>query len=156
MCIRDSVVVALGADGAPCNNNLDALVELRHAALLSKVRAGTTTLPAREALRMATIDGARALGIDDRVGSLTVGKRADVTVVDVSGPHCEPGGDVEARVVYAAQSRDVRHVVVDGRVAVQNREVRFCDAERVVRVAREEGAKVFFTGLIGPPARHRD
>ncbi|HVJ93773.1 MAG TPA: amidohydrolase family protein, partial [Labilithrix sp.] len=97
---RRGVQLALGADGAPCNNNLDPWVELRHAALLAKVRTGVTTLPARQALELATIEGARALGIDDEVGSLEVGKRADLMVVRIDGPHVEPGGDAFSRLVY--------------------------------------------------------
>ena len=105
------VQLALGADGAPCNNNLDAWTELRHAALLSKVRTGVTSLPARRALRLATIDGARALGLDALVGSLEPGKRADLVVVRIDGPHVEPGGDVFSRLVYACGARDVVHVM---------------------------------------------
>ena len=136
------IVMGLGADGAPCNNNLDALVELRHAALLAKTRSGTTTLPAPEALRLATIDGARALGIDAITGSLEVGKRADIAVVDISRAHCEPGGDAVTRVVYAAQSRDVRHVMVDGREVVRHRAILTMDEERVLARARTLGPKV--------------
>ena len=79
------VQLALGADGAPCNNNLDAWTELRHAALLAKIRTGVTTLPAARALRLATIDGARALGLDALVGSIEPGKRADLAVVRLDG-----------------------------------------------------------------------
>jgi cytosine/adenosine deaminase-related metal-dependent hydrolase len=136
------IVMGLGADGAPCNNNLDALVELRHAALLAKVRSGTTTLPAGEALRLATIDGARALGIDHVTGSLEVGKRADVAVIDLTRAHCEPGGDAVARVVYAAQTRDVRHVLIDGRVVVRHGEVTTLDGDRVLSRARDQARKV--------------
>ena len=103
------VQLALGADGAPCNNNLDAWTELRHAALLAKVRTGVTALPARRALRLATIDGARALGLDatSSVPS-SRGKRADLAVVRLDGPHVEPGGDVFSRLVYACGARDVQ------------------------------------------------
>jgi 5-methylthioadenosine/S-adenosylhomocysteine deaminase len=140
---RAGIVVGLGADGAPCNNNLDAWVELRHATLLAKVRAGATTaLPATQALRLATIEGARALGLDAEVGSLEVGKRADVAVVELDGPHCEPGGGPVARLVYAAQARDVRHVVVDGRVVVRDRELTTLDAGAVVPRAREQARRV--------------
>jgi cytosine/adenosine deaminase-related metal-dependent hydrolase len=108
------VALALGADGAPCNNNLDAWTELRHAALLAKVRSGVTSLPARRALRLATIDGARALGLDALIGSIERGKRADLAVVRIDGAHVEPGGDVFSRLVYACGARDVEHVLVDG------------------------------------------
>ena len=138
---KAGVVVALGADGAPCNNNLDALVEVRHAALLAKVRSGTSTLPAAEVLRMATIDGARALGMEATIGSIEPGKLADLVVVDVSRAHTEPGGDVPARVVYAAQRSDVRHVVLDGVVRVRDGGLVDLDAEAIVARARVQSRK---------------
>lgn len=136
------VALALGADGAPCNNNLDAWVELRHAALLAKVRTGVTTLPARRALRLATIDGARALGLDATTGSLEPGKRADLAVVRLDGPHVEPGGDVFSRLVYACTSRDVTHVMIDGALVVKDREHQRLDAARVTARARTEARKL--------------
>jgi 5-methylthioadenosine/S-adenosylhomocysteine deaminase len=136
------VQLALGADGAPCNNNMDPWTELRHAALLAKVRTGVTTLPARRALRLATIDGARALGLEQVTGSLEVGKRADLVVVRMDGVHAEPGGDVFSRLVYACGARDVRHVLVDGRSLVREGESTRFDVERVAARARDEGKKV--------------
>ncbi len=132
------VQLALGADGAPCNNNLDPWIELRHAALLAKARTSTTALPAARAFRLATIDGARALGIDDQVGSLEVGKRGDVVVVRIDGPHVEPGGDVMSRLVYACTSRDVEHVLVDGELVVSSGEHRRLDRETVLTRARKQ------------------
>ncbi len=141
--MRDAgMIVGLGADGAPCNNNLDGWVELRHAALLAKRLGDTTALPAREALRLATIDGARALGLDGEVGSLEVGKRADVIAVALDGLHAEPGDSPEAKLVYAAQSRDVRHVLVDGRTLVHDGALTTLDARAVLATARSEAAKV--------------
>jgi len=139
---RAGIVVGLGADGAPCNNNLDAWVEMRHAALLAKRNDDTTALPAPTVLRMATLDGARALGLGAEIGSLEVGKRADVVVVDLDGPHQEPGGGPIARLVYATQSRDVRHVVVDGRVRVCDRQLVGVDREALLARARREAARV--------------
>ncbi len=136
------VVLGLGADGAPCNNNLDAWTELRHAALLAKVRTGVTSLPARRALRLATIDGARALGLDAITGSIETGKRADIVVVRVDGAHVEPGGDVFSRLVYACTSRDVVHVLVDGELVVKDREHQRLDGERVKARARAEARKL--------------
>ena len=135
------VPLALGADGAPCNNNLDPWVELRHAALLAKARSGTTALPARRALRLATLDGARALGIDDRVGTLEPGKLADLVVVRIDGPHVEPGGDVYSRLVYACSSRDVEHVMVDGQLVVRHGEHTRLDRERVLSRARTQAKR---------------
>jgi cytosine/adenosine deaminase-related metal-dependent hydrolase len=136
------ISLALGADGAPCNNNLDAWVELRHAALLAKVRTGVTTLPARRAFRLATIDGARALGLDAITGSLEPGKRADLAVVRLDGPHAEPGGDAFSRLVYACSSRDVVHVMVDGALVVKDREHQRLDAGQVQARARTEARKL--------------
>jgi cytosine/adenosine deaminase-related metal-dependent hydrolase len=132
----------MGADGAPCNNNLDPWVELRHAALLAKARTGVTTLPARQAFELATIEGARALGIDDEVGSLEVGKRADLVVVRLDGPHVEPGGDAWSRLVYGCTSRDVVHVVVDGELVVRDREHTQLDREKVLARARTQAKKL--------------
>jgi cytosine/adenosine deaminase-related metal-dependent hydrolase len=136
------VQLALGADGAPCNNNLDAWTELRHAALLAKVRTGVTSLPARRAFRLATIDGARALGLDALIGSIEPGKRADLAVVRLDGAHVEPGGDVFSRLVYACGARDVEHVLVDGERVVAHREHRRLDVERVKARAREQARKL--------------
>ena len=136
------VQLALGADGAPCNNNLDPWVELRHAALLAKFRSSTTALPAQRAFRLATIDGARALGIDGITGSLEIGKRADIVVVRTDGPHAEPCGDVYSRLVYACTSRDVEHVLVDGTHVVKDGVHQLLDREDVLTRARSEAKKL--------------
>lgn len=135
------VKLALGADGAPCNNNLDPWMELRHAALLAKVRTGVTSLPAKRAFRLATIDGARALGLDQEIGSLEPGKRADFAIVRLDGPHVEPGGDVHSRLVYACTARDVRDVYVDGECLVRNGEATRFDRDAVLASARAEAKK---------------
>ncbi len=139
---RAGVTLALGADGAPCNNNMDPWVELRHAALLAKVRSGTTALPAERALRLATIDGARALGWDDRTGSVEAGKCADLVVVRVDGVHAEPGGDVVSKLVYACGARDVVEVMTDGELLVHRGEHTRYDATRVAARAREQAREV--------------
>lgn len=136
------VRLALGADGAPCNNDMDPFVEMRHAALLAKARSSPTALPAKRALRLATIDGARALGLDAEVGSLERGKKADLAVVRIDGPHAEPGGDVYARLVYACHASDVRHVLVDGALVVKDGEHQLLDAGDVAGKARAEARRL--------------
>ena len=133
------VPLALGADGAPCNNNMDPWTELRHAALLAKIRTGVTTLDAPRAFRLATIDGARALGLGDITGSIEPGKRADLAVVRLDGLHAEPGGDVYSKLVYACGPRDVTHVMIDGVMVVRDRTHLLLDTERIVARARELG-----------------
>ncbi|MCE9573605.1 MAG: 5'-deoxyadenosine deaminase [Deltaproteobacteria bacterium] len=141
--IAAGVKVAIGADGAPCNNNLDGFLELRLAALLHKPRVGPRALPAPEALRLATMGGAAALGLADRIGSLEVGKRGDVIAIDVSGPHVAPTENPFSAVVYAARASDVRHVAVDGALVVRDRELLTLDVGAAVADARTQARRVF-------------
>jgi cytosine/adenosine deaminase-related metal-dependent hydrolase len=136
------VRLALGADGAPCNNDMDPWVEMRHAALLGKVRSSPTALPAARVLRLATIDGARALGLDADIGSIEIGKKADLAVVRIDGPHAEPGGDPYSRLVYACHASDVRHVLVDGALVVKDGEHQRLHAEEVTAKARDHARRV--------------
>ncbi len=136
------VQLALGADGAPCNNNMDPWMELRHAALLAKSRSGTTKLPASRAFRLATIDGAKALGIDRVTGSLEPGKKADLAIVNLGDLHAIPGGDVMSRLVYACTAKDVRFVFASGTMVAKNGEHLLLDRERVIRRANDQGAIV--------------
>ena len=139
------VSVALGADGAPCNNNLDGFLELRLAALLHKPRAGARAMDAWTTLELATRGGARALGQGDRIGTLEVGRRADLIVVEPRGAHTTPGPDPAGTLVYAARSTDVRDVIVDGRILLRRGELTAAsglDLEEVVARGREEAARV--------------
>lgn len=132
--------VALGADGAPCNNRLDGFTELRLAALLQKARRGPAALPAKAALRLATLGGARALGLDAEIGSLAVGKRADVIVVDRSRPHHLPIAPLESALTYGAHAADVRAVFVEGELLVKDGELQprtGLDVERLRALADE-------------------
>ena len=136
------VTVGLGADGAPCNNNLDPWLEMRHAALVSAGTVGPGVLPAQEVLRMATIEGARVLGLAHEIGSLEVGKRADLVVVGTAAPHAAPAPDPVSTLVYATQARDVEHVFVGGCPVVAAGQLVTLDADRVVRIAREQAPRL--------------
>ncbi|MEV6737639.1 amidohydrolase [Streptomyces sp. NPDC051104] len=115
------VTVGLGTDGAVSSNTLDVFDAMRQAALVHKASGDPTAVGAEQAVRMATIEGARALGLGDRLGSLEAGKRADLIVVDVGRPHLRPRHDVWATLAYAAHSADVRDTVVDGRILMRDR-----------------------------------
>jgi 5-methylthioadenosine/S-adenosylhomocysteine deaminase len=117
---QKGVTVALGADGAACNNRLDMFEEMRLAALLQAMRRTPGALTARQALTMATRCGAKALGLDAEVGSIEFGKRADVIVIDRSRPHLVPAEDVYSTIVYAARGSDVRTTVVGGEVLIDD------------------------------------
>ncbi|HTR56246.1 MAG TPA: 5'-deoxyadenosine deaminase [Kofleriaceae bacterium] len=141
--IAAGVSCAVGADGAPCNNNLDGFHELRLVALLHKPRFGPRAIPAPEAVRLATAGGAAALGLGDRIGSLEIGKRGDVIAVDVTALHVLPAASAWSQIAYAAQACDVRHVAVDGAVAVRDRTLLTLDVARVREAAKKAAARLF-------------
>jgi 5-methylthioadenosine/S-adenosylhomocysteine deaminase len=114
------ITVSLGADGAACNNRLDMFEEMRLAAVLQATRRRPGILPAREVLTMATRAGARTLGAEHDIGSLEVGKRADLILVERDRPHLVPGPDPYSALVYAGRGSDVRTTIVDGEVLVDN------------------------------------
>lgn len=137
------IAVSIGADGAPCNNNLDGFMEMRLAALLHKPRVGPTAMPASQVLKMATMGGAAALGLEAEIGSLEVGKRADVIALDVTGSHCIPLANPYSTIVYSAKSSDVKHVVVDGKLLLRDREILTMDRERCLLDAQTHADQLF-------------
>src|ERR1041385_7465553 len=136
--LERGISVSLGADGAACNNRLDMFTEMRTAALLQKALHGPEVLPAARALRMATIDGARAMGLDKEIGSIEIGKRADMIVVDVSELHAAPTGDVVSGLVYSANASDVRARIIDGQLVMRNRELLTLKEPTVIENANRE------------------
>jgi len=137
------VKVGLGTDGAASNNDLDMFGEMGTAARVHKVMAGDpTVVHARQALSMATVEAARVLGLEDRLGSLEVGKRADIIVLDLDVPHMVPVYDITSHLVYAAHSSDVRTVIIDGRVVMRDRELLTLDEGEVFARAREIAGRI--------------
>ena len=124
------MTVGLGTDDANTNSNVSILQEARQATYLAKLtNADPGALTAEKALEMATIDGARAIGMEAQIGSLEVGKRADLVLFDTSGPHWHPRHLLAATIVHQAQSSDVRTVLVDGRVVLDERHPTFLAEE---------------------------
>lgn len=141
--LKRGISVSLGADGAACNNRLDMFTEMRMAALLQKALHGPEVLPARRALRMATIDGAIAMGLDADIGSIEVGKKADLAVIRLGGIHTSPAArDVVSSIVYSAEASDVRSVVVDGRILMNERKLLTLDESEVINRAEVETARL--------------
>lgn len=136
------ISVSLGADGAACNNRLDMFTEMRTAALLQKALHGPEVLAADRVLRMATIDGARALGLDAEIGSLEAGKRADVAIVRMDKLHMTPVAEVVSTLVYAAAATDVDTVMVDGRLVMRDRALLTLDESDVVTRANVEAGEL--------------
>ena len=126
------ISVSLGADGAACNNHLDMFEEMRLAAVLQAVRHQPGALTARDAVQMATREGARALGLDREIGSIELGKRADLILVDAAGP------DPYSTIVYSSRGSDVRTTIVDGEVLVDDFRPTRWDARELAAAARTE------------------
>jgi cytosine/adenosine deaminase-related metal-dependent hydrolase len=134
--IDAGVPVALGADGPPCNNRLSIFHEMALAGTLHNLRHGPTALAAERVLAMATCEGARALGLGHRIGTLEVGKWADIVVVGLDGWSMQPDGDPASRLVYGGTARDVRHVVVNGMPVVINGRLTTTDEGEIRERAR--------------------
>jgi 5-methylthioadenosine/S-adenosylhomocysteine deaminase len=127
------VIVGLGTDGCASNNDLDLFGEMDTTAKLHKVMGrDPTLLDAETVLKMATIDGARAIGLGEQTGSIEPGKRADIIVIDTNQPHLTPLYHPASHLVYAARGTDVRDVMIDGRMVVRCRQVLTLDVERVM------------------------
>ena len=137
--LDQGISISLGADGAACNNRLDMFTEMRTMALLQKAMHGPEVIPARQALRIATIEGAKALGLEKEIGSLEIGKRADVAVVKLDGLHSTPSSsDAISALVYSAQTSDVQSVVIDGQVVMRDRELLTLDEKSVAQDANRQ------------------
>ena len=141
--LTDGISVSLGADGAACNNRLDMFTEMRTMALLQKARHGPEAMPANQALRIATIEGAKALGLDKEIGTLETGKRADLIAVNLNTLHAMPyAGDPVSGLVYSAQTSDVQTVIIDGQLVLKNRRLLTLDEESVLEETNRERAEL--------------
>ena len=141
--LKSGVNVALGTDGAASNDNLDLLGEMRIAALLAKAVANdATALPAHQALRMATLNGAKALGIDDRVGSIEPGKAADLTAIDLSAADTQPVYNPISQLVYSAGREQVTDVWINGKQLLANRRLTTIDETAILRKAQSWREKI--------------
>ncbi|MFQ6171062.1 amidohydrolase family protein [Oryzobacter sp. R7] len=135
------VRIGLGTDGCSSSNDLDMWQAMRQAALLARLTSGRPDVAsAHEVLRAATIEGARALGLGDEIGSVEVGKRADLVLLDLAAPHLTPVHDVAALLVFAAGRGDVTDVLVDGEVVVRDRRSTRVDTADLLARARDRAA----------------
>jgi 5-methylthioadenosine/S-adenosylhomocysteine deaminase len=140
---RAGVAVGLGTDGAASNNDLDMFEAMRQAAFLHKLTTGDPrAIPAPVAIEMATIDGARALGMEQEIGSLEPGKRADVIVVSMDATRQTPVYDVRSHLVYVTRGDDVQTTIVNGRVLMKDRHVLTLDRSAVLDDAKAWAARV--------------
>ncbi len=137
------ITVGIGTDGPASNNNLDMFEEMKTAALLQKIRyMDPTVLQAQQVLEMATTDGAKALGLEKTVGSLEVGKKADIILIDFRKPHLTPLHDPYANIVYSARGSDVDTVIVDGKLLMEGRKVKTLDELEVMQKAQRTASNL--------------
>ena len=141
--LRMGINVAIGADGAPCNNRLDQVIEMREAGLMQKIRIGPEALFATDIVKMATEGGARALGRESEMGTLDPGKRANIILVDQSGFHALPSDDPAATLVYSNTAADVVMTLVDGEVLYEDGKLTRIDEEKLKATIREQRKKLF-------------
>lgn len=134
--INEGVNVSIGTDGAASNNNLDMIEEMKTAALLQKVNTlDPTVLPAQKVFEMATINGAKALGLQDDIGTIEVGKKADMVLLDMNVPHLTPFRHPISHLVYAANGGDVNTVICNGEILMKNKKLEVLDEAEVVKLA---------------------
>lgn len=134
------ISVSLGADGAACNNRLDMFEEMRLAAVVQAVRRGPGALTARDAVWMATREGARALAMEADIGSVEAGKKADLILVGRRGVHQAPDADPWSTIVYASRGADVRLTMVDGRILARDAALLYHDVAEIAAEARAAGS----------------
>ena len=131
--------ISLGADGAPCNNNLDMFNEMRLASLIQKPKYGPTAMDAKSVFHMATIGGAKAVGMADEIGSIEIGKKADIAILDLFKFHTYPSYDVDpiSRIVYSATRADVDTTIINGKVVMEKSNVKTINKDLVLHEANK-------------------
>jgi len=141
--IKAGITVGLGTDGCASNNNLDMIKETSTAAKLHKVsRLDPTVMDAQTVVRMATIEGAKVLGMGESIGSLEVGKKADIIVIGLNKPHLTPIYSEYSHLVYTMSGADVDTVIINGKVVMENRQLLTIDEEEAMHKVREIAVRV--------------
>jgi 5-methylthioadenosine/S-adenosylhomocysteine deaminase len=141
--LKSKVTVGLGTDGCASNNNLDLFAEMDMAAKLHKINTmDTTVMDALTVMRMATVEGAKALGMGEVTGSLEKGKKADVIVLDTKKPHLTPMYNPFSHLVYAARGNDVTHSIINGRLLMEDRKLLSIDLYEIMEKARQKSQDV--------------
>lgn len=141
--MQAGVNVGIGCDGGPSNNSYDMIREMKTASLLQKVRTmNPLALSAETVLEMATLKGARALGLQEQIGSIETGKKADLIIVNMQKPHLTPTFNPVSHIVYAAEGSDVETTIIDGKIIMENKVVNSLNEEKIMRDANEHATKL--------------
>ena len=137
--IENGICVSIGTDGASSNNNLDLIEELKTASLLQKVSTlNPKALSSDEAIEMATIKGAEALGLENEIGSIEIGKKADIILIDTNSANMVPNSSsLSSNIIYAANGSNVDTTICDGKILMENKKLTFLDEEEIYKKARK-------------------
>ena len=141
--LESGIHVSIGADGTPCNNRLDQFLEMREAGLMQKIRLGPEALSAKDIVKMATEGGAKALGWEKEMGTLEVGKRGNIILVDQNDFHVLPSEDPATNIVYSNCARDVIMTIVDGEILYEDGHLTKVDEDKLKAKIREQRKKLF-------------
>jgi len=142
--VKTGVNVALGTDGAPSNNSYDLVREMKLAALMQVLKTmDPASIRAEDVLEMTTVNGAKALMIDHLVGSIEVGKRADIIVVNAWKPHLKPYNNPVSHLVYSAMGSDVKHSIIDGKLVMYNRRILTFDEDEILEKAEKAAYNLY-------------
>ncbi|MEW8973041.1 MAG: amidohydrolase [Tissierellaceae bacterium] len=137
--LKKGIPVALGTDGSSSNNNLNMFEEINLAAIVNKaVNMDAISVPAYSALEMGTLNGAKALDWEDDIGSIEVGKKADIILIDMDKPHLYPKYNLISALSYSVQGSDVDTVIIDGKIVMEKREIKTLDVERIKFMAERQ------------------
>jgi cytosine/adenosine deaminase-related metal-dependent hydrolase len=144
--LSEGISVSLGADGAPCNNNLNMFEEMRLAGLIQKPIHGPTAMPVKTIFEMATLGGAKALGLDKEIGSIEAGKKADIVLLDLQSiwnPLIQDEAEnLYSTIVYSAKPANVDSVMIDGKWVYRKKDYTGIDEELILSDARKELKKL--------------
>ena len=137
--IENDICVAIGTDGASSNNNLDLIEELKTASLLQKVSTlDPKVLDSDESLAMGTINGARALGLDDEIGSIEVGKKADLILIDTNNANMVPNSSkLSSNIIYSANGSNVDTTICNGKILMENKKLTTLDEDEIYQKAKK-------------------
>ena len=136
--LERGISISLGADGAPCNNNMDIFNEMRLAALIQKPKNGPTVMSSETVFRMATIEGAKALGLENQIGSIEIGKKADLVFCKLNDLRSIPFENIYSKVVYSTNSSSVNHLMIDGKWVMQDRTLSAYDINEIILNSNQE------------------
>jgi len=141
--LEKGVTVGLGTDGCASNNNLDLFTEMDTAAKSAKVaNLDPTVLDARTVLKMATIGGAKVIGLEDRIGTIEAGKKADIIIIDTNTPHMTPMYNPYSLIVYSATGGDVRDVIINGKIVYRDRRFITLDRDDIMNEVKRLSGRI--------------